>query len=88
MLRNQIPSLRESVRLAYSRAVSNPGEKHPFPVGEEFACSVGYAADALSSSCYADSLPKRGSQARYLTNKPQDQRDPRELRAPGRITAD
>ena len=34
--------LRASVREAYSRAASNPDERHPFPVGEEFArfCSI------------------------------------------------
>jgi arsenite methyltransferase len=39
--------LRESVRAAYSMAAANPGEKHPFPVGEEFACSVGYPRELL-----------------------------------------
>jgi SAM-dependent methyltransferase len=41
--------LRESVRVAYSRAASNPGAKHPFPIGEEFACSVGYPRELLSA---------------------------------------
>lgn len=39
--------LRESVREAYSRAASNPGERHPFPVGEEFALSLGYPREVL-----------------------------------------
>jgi ubiquinone/menaquinone biosynthesis C-methylase UbiE len=30
-------------------AASNPGEKHPFPVGEEFACSVGYPRELLGA---------------------------------------
>ncbi len=41
--------LRESVRVAYSRAASNPGEKHPFPVGEEFALSLGYPREILDT---------------------------------------
>ena len=39
--------LRESVREAYSRAASSPGERHPFPVGEEFALSLGYPRGVL-----------------------------------------
>jgi SAM-dependent methyltransferase len=35
------------VRVAYSRAASNPGEKHPFPVGEAFALSLGYPREVL-----------------------------------------
>jgi arsenite methyltransferase len=46
-------SLRESVREAYSRAASNPGEKHPFPVGEEFALSLGYPREIL------DTIPRK-----------------------------
>ena len=45
--------LRESVREAYSRAASNPGEKHPFPVGEEFALSLGYPRETL------DTIPRK-----------------------------
>ena len=41
--------LRESVRVAYSRAASNPDEKHPFPVGEEFALSLGYPRELLDT---------------------------------------
>jgi SAM-dependent methyltransferase len=39
--------LRENVRVAYSKAASNPAEKHPFPVGEEFALSLGYPREIL-----------------------------------------
>ena len=41
--------LRESVRVAYSRAASNPAEKHPFPVGEKFALSLGYPREILDT---------------------------------------
>ena len=41
--------LRESVRVAYSRAASNPGEEHPFPVGAEFALSLGYPREILDT---------------------------------------
>lgn len=41
--------LRESVREAYSRAALNPGEKHPFPVGEAFALSLGYPREILDA---------------------------------------
>ncbi len=37
------------MRVAYSRAASNPDEKHPFPVGEEFALSVGYPREFLDT---------------------------------------
>ena len=42
-------TLRDSVRVAYSRAASNPGEKHPFPVGEEFALGLGYPREILDT---------------------------------------
>lgn len=41
--------LRESVRDAYSAAAENPGAKHAFPVGRQFAESVGYNAELLDS---------------------------------------
>ena len=41
--------LRESVRAAYSKAASNPGEKHPFPVGREFALSLDYPPELLDT---------------------------------------
>ena len=40
--------LRESVRLAYSAAASDPSAKHPFPVGSGFARDLGYPQDVLS----------------------------------------
>lgn len=44
------PSLiREKVRGAYSAAAEQPQEKHAFPVGREFAESIGYPADLLAS---------------------------------------
>ena len=39
--------LRESVRQAYSAAASDPGGRHPFPVGEEFALSLGYPREIV-----------------------------------------
>lgn len=39
--------LREKVREAYSSAAEEPGGKHPFPVGRQFAESIGYPADIL-----------------------------------------
>ncbi len=45
-------TLHESVRAAYSAAAERPCEPHPFPVGRQFAESVGYSAELL------DSLPR------------------------------
>jgi SAM-dependent methyltransferase len=42
-------SLRESVRRAYSAAADAPADKHAFPVGRQFAQSVGYDAELLDS---------------------------------------
>lgn len=42
-----VSGLREGVQEAYSRAAEHPGEDHPFPVGRNFAESVGYPADLL-----------------------------------------
>ncbi len=42
-----VSTLREGVRGAYSRAAEHPREDHPFPVGRDFAESVGYPADLL-----------------------------------------
>jgi arsenite methyltransferase len=39
--------LRESVRKAYSRAASHPGEGHSFPMGNAFALSLGYPREIL-----------------------------------------
>lgn len=44
--------LRSGVRAAYSSAAESPAEKHPFPVGREFALSVGYPAELI------DALPR------------------------------
>lgn len=41
--------LRERVRMAYSAAVERPLDKHPFPVGREFALSLGYPEDMLAT---------------------------------------
>ena len=41
--------LRDMVRGAYSSAADHPEGKHAFPVGREFAESVGYPADLLAS---------------------------------------
>lgn len=42
-------SLRLAVRDAYSAVATTPNEQHPFPVGRQFAESVGYPADVLDS---------------------------------------
>ena len=39
--------LREGVREAYSRAATCPADAHPFPVGEDFARSLGYPPELL-----------------------------------------
>ena len=39
--------LREEVRIAYSDAAEKPKDKHPFPVGRDFAESLGYPQDLL-----------------------------------------
>ena len=41
--------LRDGVRQAYSVAAQNPQAKHPFPVGGQFAESLGYLPDVLAS---------------------------------------
>lgn len=41
--------LCEAVRSAYSSAAIEPHAKHPFPVGREFARSLGYPLDLLDS---------------------------------------
>jgi ubiquinone/menaquinone biosynthesis C-methylase UbiE len=41
--------LREMVRGAYSSAAEQPKEKHAFPVGRQFAESIGYPSDLLAS---------------------------------------
>lgn len=39
--------LRDRVRAAYSSAAEQPKEPHPFPVGREFAESLGYPSESL-----------------------------------------
>jgi arsenite methyltransferase len=41
--------LRDRVRGAYSAAAEHPNEKHAFPVGRQFAESIGYPAALLAS---------------------------------------
>jgi hypothetical protein len=41
--------LRDKVRGAYSSAAEQPTEKHAFPVGKQFAESLGYPAELLAS---------------------------------------
>jgi hypothetical protein len=41
--------LREKVRGAYSSAAEHPEVNHSFPVGRQFAESLGYPADLLAS---------------------------------------
>jgi len=40
--------LRESVRLVYSAAATDPSEKHPFPIGAAFAHDLGYPQELLN----------------------------------------
>ena len=49
--------LREEVRTVYSTVAKNPRGKHPFPVGRDFAESLGYPPDVL------DELPSTASEA-------------------------
>ena len=42
-------SLRDAVWKAYSAAARQPAGKHPFPVGREFAESLGYPGELLDS---------------------------------------
>ena len=37
------------VREAYSNAADSPGDSHPFPIGYDFALSLGYPEDILQS---------------------------------------
>ena len=41
--------IREKVRDAYSDAAEHPDQKHAFPVGREFAESIGYPTDLLAN---------------------------------------
>lgn len=49
--------LRNGVRDVFSRVASDPGGKHPFPVGGRFAESLGYPNSML------DSLPESATEA-------------------------
>lgn len=40
--------IREGVRQAYSTAAENPQARHPFPLGRQFAESLGYRPDVLA----------------------------------------
>lgn len=44
----QAKQLREGVRNAYSAAAERPEDTHPFPVGRDFAESLGYAPQWLA----------------------------------------
>jgi len=50
-------TLRGKVRDAYSAAAADPTSQHPFPVGRQFAESLGYLPEVL------DSLPRRAVEA-------------------------
>ena len=39
--------LLSKVREAYSNASDNPGDSHPFPLGFDFAVSLGYPEELL-----------------------------------------
>ncbi len=41
-------NIRAGVRDAYSAAAERPSESHPFPVGRDFAESIGYSAEWLN----------------------------------------
>ncbi len=45
----QAQELLEKVREAYSNAAESPEDSHPFPLGYDFALSLGYPEDVLQS---------------------------------------
>ena len=45
---DRIKYLRDGVRRAYSEVAENPQAEHPFPVGRQFAESLGYPLDVLT----------------------------------------
>jgi len=49
MNRKKAERLREGTKRAYSAAAERPFDEHPFPVGEQFAESLGYSRELLSS---------------------------------------
>jgi SAM-dependent methyltransferase len=48
MEKNKAAQLREGVHRAYSAAADNPQAEHPFPVGRQFAESLGYSPEVLA----------------------------------------
>jgi arsenite methyltransferase len=46
---DETTKIRESVRQVYSEAAQQPAGEHPFPVGRNFAESVGYPSELLST---------------------------------------
>ncbi len=48
-IREDIEGLRSGVRYAYSAAAMQPDSRHPFPVGRNFAESLGYSKELLDS---------------------------------------
>jgi len=49
MIINESQHLRDGVRQAYSAAAENPHAEHPFPVGQQFAESLGYPPELLAN---------------------------------------
>lgn len=49
MNKEKAERLREGTKWAYSAAAEKPFDEHPFPVGEQFAESLGYSRELLSS---------------------------------------
>jgi arsenite methyltransferase len=45
---SRVSYLHEAVRKAYSAAAERPQGEHPFPIGQQFAESVGYIEDSLA----------------------------------------
>lgn len=56
-LRREPEKLRRGVRESYSLAASNPKSSHPFPVGDDFAESLGYTRELL------DTIPHRSRES-------------------------
>jgi arsenite methyltransferase len=48
MSKHKRSPLQSAVLQAYSAAAENPQERHPFPMGREFATSLGYPYDLLA----------------------------------------
>jgi len=45
---NSADHIREAVCRVYSEAARRPADEHPFPVGRDFAASLGYSPETLS----------------------------------------